>query len=237
MHGIGGAPTGLAAILCLSFDHRAELAGLRAFKAALADLPFVTAAVEVSGACDLILEVGFADMADYRARIDTLSEPLARYVTRIETSFVCTAVDAPQPSDANTEPVFWVRCDDGRRRIVARDIDRVTAERDYVRLHVAGSSWLYHARIHELSRLLCPSPFIRLHRSALVRRDHIDRFVHHGRRWSARLLDGEDQPVSRGYVADMLRMIADRSSMRDPPSSNSVHPVEPQPTMIEKRVR
>ncbi len=224
MHGLGGAPTGLAAILCLSFDHRAELAGLRAFKHALADLPFVTAAVEVSGACDLILEAGFADMADYRARIDTLSEPLARYVTRIETSFVCAAVDAPQPPDA--DPVFWVRCDDGHRRIAARDIDRVTAERDYVRLHVGAASWLYHARIHELAGQLCPAPFIRLHRSALVRRDHIERFVHHGRRWTARLTDGGEQPVSRGYVADMLRMIGDRSSISGVSSSISVLPVE-----------
>jgi|GEM_PF-2636328 len=236
MHTIGGAPTGLAAILCLSFDHRAELAGLRAFKATLADLPFVTASVEVSGACDLILDAGFADMADYRARLDALSEPLARYVTRIETSFVCAPVDAVI-SDGAAEPAFWVRCDDGRRRIAARDIDRVTAERDYVRLHVAGASWLYHARIHELASQLCPSPFIRLHRSALVRRDHIDRFVHHGRRWTARLLDGDEQPVSRGYVADMLRMIGDRSSMRTPPSSNSVHPIEPSPAPVEKRVR
>lgn len=226
MHGIGGVPTGLAAILCLSFDHRAELAGLRAFKHALADLPFVTAAVEVSGACDLILEAGFADMADYRARLDALSEPLARYVTRIETSFVCAAVDAAA-SEGAADPVFWVRCDDGHRRIAARDIDRVTAERDYVRLHVAGASWLYHARIHELAGQLCPAPFIRLHRSALVRRDHIDRFVHHGRRWTARLTDGSDQPVSRGYVADMLRMIGDRSSMRAPLSSISAPPVEP----------
>lgn len=236
MRGLGGAPAGLAAILCLSFDHRAELAGLRAFKAALADLPFVLSAVEVSGACDLIVEAGFADMADYRTRLDALSEPLARYVTRIETSFVCAPIDAT-PSKGAVEPVFWVRCDDGRRRIAARDIDRVTAERDYVRLHVAGASWLYHARIHDLARQLCPSPFIRLHRSALIRRDHIDRFVHHGRRWTARLADGDDQPVSRGYVADMQRMIADRSSIRDPASSISERPVEPQPTMIEKRVR
>jgi DNA-binding LytR/AlgR family response regulator len=226
MHGLGGAPTGLAAILCLSFDHRAELAGLRAFKRALADQPFVTASVEVSGACDLILEAAFTDMADYRARLDALSEPLGRYVARIETSFVCATVDTSRQSDAYADPVFWVRCDGGHRRIAARDIDRVTAERDYVRLHVGEASWLYHARIHELADKLCPAPFIRLHRSALVRRDHIDRFVHHGRRWTARLVGGGEQPVSRGYVADMLRMIGDRSSISGAPSSISVRPVE-----------
>ena len=236
MHTIGGAPNGLAAILCLSFDHRAELAGLRAFKAALADLPFVVSAVDVSGACDLILEAGFADMADYRARLDALSEPLAHYVTRIETSFICAPIDVPQPSGADPDPVFWVRCDDGYRRIAARDIDRVTAERDYVRLHIGISSWLYHGRIHELADRLCPSPFIRLHRSALVRRDHIDRFVHHGRRWTARLMDGTEQPVSRGYVPDMLRLIGDRSSTHAPPSSISVRPVEPRPTAVENPV-
>lgn len=237
MHGIGGAPTGLAAILCLSFDHRAELAGLRAFKRALAHQPFVTASVEVSGACDLILEAAFTDMADYRARLDALSEPLGRYVARIETSFVCAAVDAPRPLNADADPVFWVRCDGGHRRIAARDIDRVTAERDYVRLHVGEASWLYHARIHELADRLCPAPFIRLHRSALVRRDHIDRFVHHGRRWTARLADGGEQPVSRGHVADMLRMIGDRSSIGGASSSISVRPVDPLPVPVEKRVR
>ena len=39
---------------------------------------------------------------------------------------------------------FWASDLSGLVRIASRDIDRVTAERDYMRLHVAKRSWLIH---------------------------------------------------------------------------------------------
>ena len=39
---------------------------------------------------------------------------------------------------------FWASDRSGLVRIASRDVDRVTAERDYMRLHVGPRSWLIH---------------------------------------------------------------------------------------------
>ena len=52
--------------------------------------------------------------------------------------------------------------------------------------------------------------FVRLHRSAIVRRDFIAGFSRNASgRWIARLADGNEQPVGRLY-ADQVRAIAGR---------------------------
>ena len=77
-------------------------------------------------------------------------------------------------------------------RIAARDVDRVSAERDYMRLHVGRRSWLIHHSMAALEEGLDPELFVRLHRSAIVRKDFIAGFTRNpSGRWIARLADGE----------------------------------------------
>ncbi|MGH6783444.1 MAG: LytR/AlgR family response regulator transcription factor, partial [Sphingomicrobium sp.] len=105
---------------------------------------------------------------------------------------------------------FWASDLSGLVRIASRDIDRVTAERDYMRLHVAKRSWLIHHSMTALEEGLNPELFVRLHRSAIVRRDFIVGFSRNpSGRWIARLADGEEQPVGRLY-SDQVRSIAGR---------------------------
>lgn len=105
---------------------------------------------------------------------------------------------------------FWASDLSGLVRIAVRDIDRVTAERDYMRLHVGTRSWLIHHSMAALEEGLDPILFVRLHRSAIVRRDFIAGFVRNpSGRWIARLADGTEQPVGRLY-ADSVRAIAGR---------------------------
>ena len=105
---------------------------------------------------------------------------------------------------------FWASDLSGLVRIAARDIDRVTAERDYMRLHVGRRSWLIHHSMTALEEGLDPDLFVRLHRSAIVRRDFISGFSRNpSGRWIARLADGEEQPVGRLY-SDQVRAIAGR---------------------------
>ena len=105
---------------------------------------------------------------------------------------------------------FWASDLSGLVRIAARDIDRVSAERDYMRLHVGKRSWLIHHSMSALEDGLDPALFIRLHRSALVRRDFITGFSRNASgRWIARLGDGVEQPVGRLY-SDSVRAIAGR---------------------------
>ena len=73
-------------------------------------------------------------------------------------------------------------------RIAARDVDRVSAERDYMRLHVGRRSWLIHHSMAALEEGLDPELFVRLHRSAIVRKDFITGFTRNpSGRWIARL--------------------------------------------------
>jgi two-component system response regulator AlgR len=105
---------------------------------------------------------------------------------------------------------FWASDLSGLVRIRAVDIDRVSAERDYMRLHVGPRSWLIHHSMAALEEGLDPAVFVRLHRSAIVRRDFISGFQRNASgRWIARLGDGTEQPVGRLY-ADCVREIAGR---------------------------
>ncbi len=105
---------------------------------------------------------------------------------------------------------FWASDLSGLVRIAARDIDRVSAERDYMRLHVGQRSWLIHHSMSALEEGLDPALFVRLHRSAIVRRDFVTGFTRNASgRWIARLADGNEQPVGRLY-SDQVRSMARR---------------------------
>lgn len=118
------------------------------------------------------------------------------------------AAEAAVPSEWIEE--FWASDLSGLVRIAARDIDRVSAERDYMRLHVGRRSWLIHHSMTALEEGLDPALFVRLHRSAIVRKDFITGFSRNpSGRWIARLADGTEQPVGRLY-SDRVRAIARR---------------------------
>ena len=105
---------------------------------------------------------------------------------------------------------FWASDRTGLVRIASRDIDRISAERDYMRLHVGARSWLIHHSMAALEERLDPTHFVRLHRSAIVRKDFIAGFSRNpSGRWIARLSDGSEQPVGRLYT-DRVRAIAER---------------------------
>ncbi|GAA4743746.1 LytTR family DNA-binding domain-containing protein [Sphingomonas daechungensis] len=120
---------------------------------------------------------------------------------------------APAAKPASTSPYleeFWASDLSGLVRIASRDVDRVSAERDYMRLHVGRRSWLIHHSMNALEEGLDPELFVRLHRSAIVRKDFIAGFSRNpSGRWIARLSDGTEQPVGRLYT-DKVRTIARR---------------------------
>jgi two-component system response regulator AlgR len=115
-----------------------------------------------------------------------------------------------RPSGSAHLQEFWASDLTGLVRIAARDIDRVSAERDYMRLHVGRRSWLIHHSMAALEEGLDPELFVRLHRSAIVRKDFITGFTRNpSGRWIARLADATEQPVGRLY-SDRVRSIAGR---------------------------
>lgn len=102
---------------------------------------------------------------------------------------------------------FWVPHRSELIRIASGDIDRIDAERDYVRLHVGTRSYLLLHTIQRLEDRLDPERFIRLHRSTIVRRDRIAGLKHDGLGvWSAQLADGELLRIGRTYLAKAKAM-------------------------------
>jgi two-component system response regulator AlgR len=88
-------------------------------------------------------------------------------------------------------------------RLSAADVDRVSAERDYMRLHVGKRSWLINHTIGKLEAELDPKRFVRIHRSAIVRRDFVTGLRRdEGGRWYARLADDEELKVGRLYLSN-----------------------------------
>ncbi|MEO0441680.1 MAG: LytTR family DNA-binding domain-containing protein [Pseudomonadota bacterium] len=106
---------------------------------------------------------------------------------------------------------FWVPYKSELRRIAASEINRIEAERDYMRLHVGGeqggTSYLLHQTITGLEGRLNPEKFIRLHRSHLVRRDWISGLRHDGGGiWIACLKCGTEIRIGRTHLAEAKKL-------------------------------
>ena len=171
---------------------------------ALSDSPIDPAVVFVT-AFD-----NFAVAAFDVAAIDYLMKPvqvdrLERALGRVRAWVEAGGATASQKASAHVEE-FWVPDHSGLVRIAASDIERVTAERDYMRLHVGARSWLIHRTIGKLEEDLDPKLFLRVHRSVIVRRDTIvglyrDDTGH----WTARLKGGAEQRIGRSYIDEVKR--------------------------------
>ena len=102
---------------------------------------------------------------------------------------------------------FWVPDQNGLVRIAAQDVDKITAERDYMRLHVGRRSWLIYRTIAKLEEELDPALFIRVHRSAILRRDTITGLTRDGLgHWAARLADGSEQRIGRSHINEVKKL-------------------------------
>ena len=153
----------------------------------------------------------FAIAAFDVAAVDYLLKPvelgrLERAVARVGSLLAGPAAEAAPTSPWSQE--FWVPHRAELIRILARDIDLIEAERDYMRLHLGQRSYLLHQTIGELERRLDPTAFIRLHRSTIVRRERITGFKRDGEgAWLAELADGRLLRVGRTYLQNARAMV------------------------------
>jgi two-component system, LytTR family, response regulator len=68
---------------------------------------------------------------------------------------------------------FWVKSLGEFIRVTQDKIIRFQAERDYVRIHVAGTSYLYQETLTSLEQRLDSDEFIRIHRGNIVKKTAI----------------------------------------------------------------
>lgn len=101
---------------------------------------------------------------------------------------------------------FWVSQGAHRRRIAVETVIAFTAERDYVRLHAGGQAWLVRATLGAIEAGLS-SGFVRISRSAVVRRDAVSEIIARGdRAYEVRLERGPTLRASRAYAAAVRAM-------------------------------
>lgn len=133
------------------------------------------------------------------------SERLSLAVSRVRERKAVTAGTTEEESPWAEE--FWVPYKSELRRIAASEIDRVEAERDYMRLHVGSASYLLHQTISGLEERLNPAEFVRLHRSHLVRKDWISGLRHDGGGiWMACLKCGAEIRIGRTHLAEAKKL-------------------------------
>lgn len=151
----------------------------------------------------------FAIEAFDLAAVDYLLKPVSAERLRRAVDRVAERRRVPETDAAATAHLeeFWVPHRSELVRIAAIDIERIDAERDYMRLHVGPRSYLLHQTIGTLEARLDPTRFIRLHRSVIVRKDRIVRLGHDkAGAWHAELVDGEQVRIGRTYLAHVKAM-------------------------------
>lgn len=118
----------------------------------------------------------------------------------------------PRSSESEWLEELWVPHRSELLRIAVSEVSRIDAERDYVRLFVGdqndgGRSYLLLQTIAGLEQRLDPDQFIRIHRSTILRKDHIRGLRHDGLGvWSAELECGDALRIGRTYLPKVKAM-------------------------------
>ncbi len=166
------------------------------------------AVVFVTAHDDFAVEAFDCDAVDYVLK-PVAQERLERAVERAQARRCAPADVSLTPEKPASEWIeeFWVPHRSELIRVAAADLERIDAERDYVRLHAGQRSYMMLHTIAGLEARLDPEKFIRLHRSTIVRRDRIAGLKHDGLGvWSAELADGTLQRIGRTYLARVKAM-------------------------------
>ena len=150
---------------------------------------------------DFAVEAVDLDAVDYVLKpvaADRLERAVARAIAR---------QGSRKAGDHRWLQEFWVPHRSELLRIEASQVDRIDAERDYVRLNVGDRSYLLLQTIAGLEAKLDSEQFIRIHRSTILRRDAIAGLRHEGLGgWSAELADGEVLRIGRTYLRKVKAM-------------------------------
>lgn len=148
-----------------------------------------------------------------RARERLNSRAAAVRIAELEAAVAALgAAPAPESApDGGYLEEIWAPDRGDRVRLPVGLIDWVEAERDYVRIHSRGRSFLIRKPIRTLQAELDPTEFVRVHRGALVRRDRIARLARRpGGPAAVVLQTGAEVPVARRQTAMVRRLIGGR---------------------------
>lgn len=131
-------------------------------------------------------------------------------IERVERQRTSAASRTVDQADA---AIFWAPFRGTLIRLDSKDIDLITAEDDYVRLHCGDKSYLFAERLYAIEQRLGPGRFVRIHRSTLVNSDRITALEVDRGNWSIRLSNGERHAIGRSFLPSLrshLSVVAER---------------------------
>lgn len=177
---------------------------------------YAAKAFEVSAVDYLLKPVAFDRMHDAmdRARAALASRDAESRIS--EMAAVIKALrENPTEQSANDglESEFWVQRRGEYVRVPVEQLDWVGAERDYVRLNTSDDMFLLRESMGGLEARLDPSIFIRVHRSAIVRRKLIVA-IRQGGYGALKLIlsTGTEIPVGRTYAPRIRLLLSGREA-------------------------
>jgi len=124
------------------------------------------------------------------------------------------AAEARNPAD---RPERIVVKDGTRVHVIPLEkLDYVQAQDDYVALHSGGKSYLKQQPIASLEAALDPARFVRIHRSAIVNLERVERIEPYGKDSRIAILSGGARlPVSRSGYVRLLDAMGDSQGKRN----------------------
>ncbi|HEX7944334.1 MAG TPA: LytTR family DNA-binding domain-containing protein [Phenylobacterium sp.] len=159
------------------------------------------------------VEFGRLHEALERARAALSSRNARSRIAELEEVVAALRAAEAEPAQSGYAEEIWVPDRGDRLRLPVALIDWVEAERDYVRIHSRGRSFLVRKAIRKLQAELDPADFLRVHRGALVRRDRIVRLARRPGGPSAVVLQtGAEVPVARRQAAQVRRIVGTRGA-------------------------
>jgi len=125
-------------------------------------------------------------------------------VTRLQALLDARSNQPTQQADDNQ---LWLKENGQSTRVTLDSILFLEADRDYVRITTANTSFHIRGTIADFERRLQSKGFIRTHRSVIVRTDAVAQLLSKGpNSFELALSDGHRQPVGRSYNAKVKRL-------------------------------
>jgi len=91
--------------------------------------------------------------------------------------------------------------------IKTSDITKIEAYGDYSKIYTQDKYYLSKNGLSTLEEKLNPEQFMRIHRSTIIQKNALESLSKLGKGFLARLTDGSEVKVSRGYAKDIKDMI------------------------------